>query len=93
MPVIPLFLIAAMVLEIGGGLSVLLGFKAKLGAIALLILIIPATLIFHNFLPIADPMAQKLQMIMFLKNLAIMGGLLLVVSFGSGPFSVGKKEA
>ncbi|MEE8484894.1 MAG: DoxX family protein [Nitrospinota bacterium] len=93
MPAIPLFLIGAIVLEIGGGLSVLLGFKAKLGAIALLIFIIPVTLIFHNFLPIADPMAQKLQMIMFLKNLAIMGGLLLVVSFGSGHFSVGKKEA
>lgn len=90
---IPFFLVAAMVLEIGGGLSVLLGFKAKLGAIALLVFLVPTTLIFHNFWAIADPMAQKMQMISFLKNLSIMGGLLFVYSFGSGPFSVGKKEA
>lgn len=93
MPAIPLFLVAAIIFEIGGGLSVLLGFKAKLGALALLVFIIPVTLIFHNFLPIADPMAQKLQMIMFLKNLAIMGGLFLVYSFGSGPLSLDAKKS
>ena len=76
-------LIGAIILEIAGGVSVLLGYQARWGAIALLIFLVPATLIFHtNF-------ADNIQVIQFLKNLAIMGGLLMVVTYGSGPLSVG----
>jgi len=87
MPIVPLFLIGAIVLEIGGGLSVLLGYKARLGALLLLIFIIPATLIFHNFWAYQG-MEQQMQMINFMKNLAIMGGLLLLIAFGAGEISL-----
>ena len=93
MPMVPLFLIGAIVLELTGGFSVLLGYKAKWGALLLILFLIPTTFIFHAFWGVADPMMQKMQMASFLKNFSIMGGLFMVYSFGSGPFSVGKKEA
>lgn len=93
MPMVPLFLIGAIVLELTGGFSVLLGYKAKWGALLLILFLISTTFIFHAFWGVADPMMQKMQMASFLKNFSIMGGLFMVYSFGSGPFSVGKKEA
>ena len=93
MPMVPLFLIGAIVFELAGGLSVLLGYKAKWGSLLLIVFLIPTTFTFHAFWGITDPMMQKIQMILFLKNFSIMGGLFLVYSFGSGPFSVDKKEA
>jgi putative oxidoreductase len=91
MPVVPLFLVAAILLEIGGGLSVLLGFRAKLGAAALIVFLIPATFIFHNFWAL-EGMDQQINMIMFMKNLSILGGLLLVVAFGPGPISIDNRS-
>ncbi len=87
MPLVPLFLAGAIVLELVGGLSVLLGFHARLGAALLILFLIPATLIFHNFWAL-EGQAQQLQMIMFLKNVAILGGLLLIVGMGPGPISL-----
>jgi len=73
-----LFLLAAIAVELAGGLSVLLGYKTRWGAIALAIFLIPATLIFHtNF-------ADQIQTIMFMKNLAILGGLLMLIQYGPG---------
>ncbi|WP_084610665.1 DoxX family protein [Synechocystis sp. PCC 7509] len=84
MPLVGLLYIAAVVIEVGGGLSVLLGYKARWGAIALAIFLIPATLIFHtNF-------ANQIQQIMFMKNLAIFGGLLMIIQYGAGRISLDK---
>jgi putative oxidoreductase len=84
MPWTEVFLIAAIITELGGGLSVLLGYRSRLGAAALALFLIPATLIFHtNF---ADPIQQ----IMFMKNLAISGGLLMIVQIGSGQIALHK---
>jgi putative oxidoreductase len=91
MPLIPFFLLGAIVLELAGGLAVLLGFKARIGALLLIVFLIPATLIFHNFWTLTG-MERQIQMIMFLKNLAIMGGLLLVVGLGPGPLSLDEKR-
>jgi putative oxidoreductase len=84
---IPFFLGAAIVFEVGGGLCLLLGFRTRLGAAALILFLIPTTLIFHSFwmLPEAE---QQLQMIMFMKNLAIIGGLFMVFGCGPGRLSV-----
>ena len=86
-PAVTLFLIGAIVLEIGGGVSLILGFKARWGALALIIFTIPATVIFHNFWALEGAEAFT-QRIMFMKNLAIMGGLLVVMAFGAGPLSI-----
>jgi len=61
--------------------------KAKLGAVLLIIFTLPATIIFHNFWTF-EGMEQQMQMIMFMKNIAIIGGLLLITDFGSSSFSL-----
>lgn len=88
---IPLFHIAAILVELGAGLALLLGFKARLAALTLFLFLIPVTLTFHNFWTY-PPEQQKMQMIMFMHNLTLMGGLLLVMTFGAGPLSVGDKQ-
>jgi len=86
MPLVSFFLLMALLLELLGGFSILVGFQARLSALALFLYLIPTTVIFHNFW--ASPAAQQqLQMIMFLKNLAIMGGLAQLVAFGPASFS------
>ncbi|MDP2960016.1 MAG: DoxX family protein [candidate division Zixibacteria bacterium] len=85
MPLTGLFLVGAIVFEIVGALSVLLGYKARWGAILLIIFLVPTTLIFHT------KISDQLQMIMFLKNLTTIGGLLLVAYFGPGPISFDQK--
>jgi putative oxidoreductase len=65
-----------------GGISLILGYKAKWGALLLILFLIPATIVFHNF--IADP-SQKAH---FFKNLGLIGGALMIIYFGSGPLSL-----
>jgi len=72
-----------------GGLSILLGIRARAGAMLLVFFLIPTTLIFHNFWTYdTTSMEYKMQMINFMKNSAILGGVLMVLAFGSGGFSV-----
>lgn len=87
MPAPQFFLVGAIALEIAGSLSVILGYKARLGAAALILFTVPTLFIFHNFWTYPPDQAQ-LQFIMFMKNLSMIGGLLLVVAFGSGPKSL-----
>ena len=87
MPFMSLFLLGAIALEVLGGASIVLGFKARLGALLLIVFLIPATLIFHNFWAFGGQQMQQ-QMVHFLKNLSILGGLLFVATHGAGPFSL-----
>jgi len=79
-------LIPTIIVLLIGGLSVLVGYKARYGALALIGFLIPATLIFHNVFINPD------QEIAFLKNLALMGGLLMIASFGPGRISFDEKS-
>lgn len=72
------------VLALVGGLSVLVGFHARWGAIALIAFLVPVTLGMHAFWRLADPAAVHVQQAMFVKNVAIIGGLLYVAVFGAG---------
>lgn len=90
LPFVPALLVLTIVIELGGGLMLLLGIKARWAATVLALFLIPVTLIFHPFWA-ADAASAQMQQIMFLKNLAIMGGLLYVAAFGSGPYSL-KRE-
>jgi putative oxidoreductase len=80
LPLVPLLLGAATAIEIAGGLSVLLGWKARWGAWLLFLYLIPTTLIFHDFWAFTGA-EQQMQLINFLKNLSIMGGLLLAAAY------------
>lgn len=77
-----LFYIGAIAVEVGGALSLLLGYRARIGAWLLVSFMIPTTLIFHT--QFGDPN----QMIHFLKNLSITGGLLYVAAYGAGGLSM-----
>ncbi len=80
-------LAAAVVVEIGGGLALLLGFKVRFVAIVLFLYLIPTTLMFHNFWAFQGAARQD-PMIHFLKNLAILGGLLDLSVAGAGALSL-----
>ena len=80
---------AAGLLAFFGGLSILLGYRAKLGAWLIVIFLIGVTPM-HKFWGIADPMMQQMQMVMFMKNLTMLGGALLITQFGSGPWSLSR---
>lgn len=84
------FLVCAILLELGGGLALLLGFRARWAALALIIFLIPATLVFHAA-HLSGPKGQD-QMIQTLKNLAILGGLLKFYTDGPGPYALGENE-
>ena len=87
MPFVPLFLVGAIVLEVAGGLSIAAGYRARLGALALIVFLIPTTLVFHDFWTFTGE-AMELQKGFFFNNLALLGGLSLVAAFGSGLISV-----
>jgi putative oxidoreductase len=70
-----------------GGLSLLLGFRARWGAVLLIVFLIPAALIFHDFWHY-DGQIRQLQMANFMKNITIAGGLLMVLAVGSGRWSL-----
>ena len=76
------------VLGIAGGLSILLGYRAKLGAWVIVLFLVPVTLLMHKFWTVTDPMMWQLQMILFMKNVSMLGGALLISQFGAGPFSL-----
>ena len=71
-PLAPVLLAAATALMALGSVLVISGYRARLGAILLLLFLVPTTLLFHN--DVADPQER----IALFKNLSIMGGLLLV---------------
>lgn len=84
-----MFLVLAILFEIGGGLSVLLGYYPRLGALALLLFLVPTTAVFHR------DFGNPAQITQFSKNLAIMGGLVAILAAGGGGFGLRrrKKEA
>ncbi len=75
-----------------GGISVLLGYKARLGAWLLVIFLVPVTFIMHRFWTVSDPGWGSVQQAMFMKNLALLGAALLLTHFGSGPLSLSKRK-
>jgi putative oxidoreductase len=90
MPVPEAMAAGAIAVELLGGLALLAGFKARWAALALFLFIVPTTLIFHNPSGLSGQDAQN-QMIQLLKNLAIMGGMLMVFALGPGRYSVDRQ--
>lgn len=76
------FLLGAIVMELGAGLCLLVGFATRLAAAVLVLFTVTAALIFHtNF-------GDQMQMIHFLKNLAMVGGLIYIYAYGAGRISL-----
>src|SRR5260370_42572661 len=81
------------VLAIAGGLSILLGYRAKLGAWLIVLFLVPVSLMMHKFWTVADPIMAQIQMILFMKNVSMLGGALLISQFGAGPFSLDARRS
>lgn len=91
LPLPQLGALAAIVVELGGGLLVVIGWKTRWAAAAMLVFTLAAAVLFHNFWAAAPDAAQN-QMIHFMKNISMAGGLLYVWVFGSGPLSIDGKS-
>ncbi len=76
------------VLAFVGGLSIVLGYRAKLGAWLIVLFLVGVTPMIHKFWVVTDPMMYQMQFVMFMKNVSMLGGALLITQFGSGPWSL-----
>jgi putative oxidoreductase len=81
------------ILALAGGLGVLLGYRARIGAWLIALFLVPVTLMMHKFWALHDPMMAQMQMIMFMKNVSILGGALLISQFGAGPLSLDARRS
>ena len=81
--------IIAILAELGGGLLLLVGFKARWAALGLAIFTLAAGFLFHDFWN-ADAASKMMQSINFWKNVTIAGGMLMVFAFGPGRYSIDK---
>ena len=84
--------IIAIIIEVVGGIALILGFKTRWAALALAAFTLVATVMFHNYwtLPAEQQMMQQL---MFMKNIAVIGGLLTLAAWGAGAWSVDGKSS
>ncbi len=79
-----------------GGLSILLGIFPRIGVLALVVFFLPVTFWMHDFWAIEDPQARMMQMVNFLKNLALMGSALIFLAIPEPwepSLKLGKKAA
>ena len=92
LPLPAVALTIALIIEIAGGLSILLGWFARFASWILFLYLIPLTCLFHNFWALqgADRYDNTIH---FEKNLAIMGGLLILAAFGPGAYSIDSSRA
>ena len=81
------------ILAIAGAISIILGYKARLGAWLIVLFLVPVTLMMHNFWAVTDPAMKQMQMSMFMKNLSMLGAALLIAWFGAGPFSLDARRS
>jgi putative oxidoreductase len=76
-----------------GGLSILLGYRVRVGAALLIAFLLPVTFMMHRFWAVTDPMMAQIQFAMFMKNMALVGSTLLIACFGAGPISLDARNA
>jgi putative oxidoreductase len=82
LPLAPLGLAGSALIEVGGGLALILGYRTRFAATVLALFALVTALVFHS------AFADQNQFVHFFKNIAIAGGLLQVVAFGGGRLSL-----
>jgi putative oxidoreductase len=92
LPAAEVLLVATIVIELGGGVAIIAGWKTGWAAIALFLFTGIATVVFHNFWLVPADQAQ-MQQIQFMKNVAIMGGLLVLFGGSPGRFAADRGAA
>jgi len=81
------------VIAILGGVSITLGYKAKIGGWLIVLFLVPVTLKMHAFWAVPDPMMHGMQLAMFWKNVSMLGAALLITHFGAGPVSLDARRS
>lgn len=91
-PAPPFALVGAIVFLVAGSLSVIAGFKIRIGAALLLVFLVLATYFFHDFWTF-EGQEQQMQMIQFMKNLSLMGTMVFLMANGAGEMSLDARLA
>ena len=89
-PLANIALVITILMELGGGILLVIGYKARWAALGLALWLIPVTLTFHNYWAVPPEQVQA-QTINFFKNLSIFGGMLMVFAFGPGRYSLDRQ--
>lgn len=79
----------ASLLALLGGLSVAFGYRVEIGAVLLLLFLLPVTFMVHRFWEQSEPMQATNHLAHFMKNIGLIGGILFILYSGSGPLSLG----
>lgn len=90
-PMPGLFVPLAGIIAFLGGLSILLGYRAKAGACLLVLFLLPTAFAMHKFWQSKDAFSMMMHQYCFLKNVSLLGAALMIAYFGSGPMSLDKK--
>ena len=91
LPLAQLGAVIAIVVELLGGILLVLGWQTRWVATVFFVFLIPTTVIFHAYWAV-DATQMRGQQIQFMKNLCIMGGMLYVMAFGAGPLSLDNRK-
>jgi putative oxidoreductase len=90
LPLIPVLLAAATLIELAGSVCLMTGYQARIAAFVMFLYTTAVTLLFHNYWASSDMLAA-MQETHFRKNLAIMGGLLMLAYSGPGKWALGRR--
>jgi putative oxidoreductase len=91
LPMPELGAVIAIVVEVLGGLALIAGFGTRVAALVLAVFTLVATVFFHAYWAVPAEM-QMVQQLMFFKNIAVVGGLLVLAAFGAGGWSLDAKR-
>lgn len=91
LPMPEVLLVLTIALELGGGILLILGWKARWVAAALCGFTLIVSIVFHPFWAV-EPEVVRNEMNNFMKNLAIMGAMLYIMAYGAGPLSIGPDD-
>ena len=80
-------------LALAGGLSIALGYQTRAGAWLIVLFLVPVTFAMHAFWRVSDPQMHQMQQVNFMKNMALLGGALLIAWYGGGPISLDARRA
>jgi putative oxidoreductase len=92
LPLAPLLVPLSGLMALAGGLSLILGYRARVGAGLVIAFLLPVTLVMHAFWNLHDPVQVHIQQAMFLKNLSMMGAALLLAVRESAPATASAAE-
>ena len=90
LPMAQVLLVVTIAIEFGAGILLVIGYQARWAALAFALWLVPVTLVFHKFWDIPADQVQN-QSINFFKNVAILGGMLMVFAFGPGRYSLDRR--